>query len=170
MQLRIKTLTSNNYMAKARHWLYLWPIMFVIFMATMPNAMAIEPAEQLADKQLEQRAREISSALRCMVCQNQTIDDSNADIAKTLRVVVRERLVAGDNNDQVIQYIVGKYGHFVLMKPPFYTGTYILWFSPLILAVFGIWLLWRYYRRPRLDDNLTDDELQRAQQKLKEIA
>ncbi len=145
-------------------------ILVFLFLLTMPiMGHAIEPAEQLADKQLEARAREISASLRCMVCQNQTIDDSNADIAKTLRVVVRERLVAGDNNDQVIQYLVARYGHFVLMKPPFYSGTYILWFSPLILVVFGIWLLWRYYHRPKNDESFSDDDIERAKQKLKEI-
>ena len=98
-------------------------------------ALAVEPDEILSDAQLETRARHISSGLRCLVCQNQSIDDSDADLAHDLRVLVRQRLVAGDSNEEVKQYIVARYGNYVLLKPPLDAETYVLWFGPLILLL-----------------------------------
>ncbi|HKF71153.1 MAG TPA: cytochrome c-type biogenesis protein [Stellaceae bacterium] len=106
--------------------------------ATM--ALAVEPAERLADPALEARARAISSELRCLVCQNQSIDDSNADLAHDLRVLIRERLSAGDSDAQVLQFMVRRYGDFILLKPPVKPVTYLLWFGPfavLALAALG---------------------------------
>jgi cytochrome c-type biogenesis protein CcmH len=96
---------------------------------------AVQPDEVLADPALEARAREISAELRCVVCQNQSIDDSDAEIARDLRLLVRERLVAGDTDDQVVDYIVARYGDFVLLKPPFQPNTLALWLGPPIMAV-----------------------------------
>jgi cytochrome c-type biogenesis protein CcmH len=100
-------------------------------------AFAVNPDEVLADPALEARARAISAELRCMVCQNQSIDDSNAELAKDLRLLVRERLTDGDTNEQVMNYIVSRYGEFVLLKPRFETKTILLWGAPLLLAVAG---------------------------------
>jgi cytochrome c-type biogenesis protein CcmH len=100
-------------------------------------AFAVNPDEVLADPALEARARAISAELRCMVCQNQSIDDSNAELAKDLRLLVRERLTNGDTNEQVMNYIVSRYGEFVLLKPRFETKTILLWGAPLLLAVAG---------------------------------
>lgn len=97
------------------------------------RARAVTPDEMLADPVLEARARDISQGLRCVVCQNQSIDDSNAPLAKDLRVLVRERLKAGDSNEQAIGYIVARYGNFVLLKPPLQLDTALLWFGPLLL-------------------------------------
>ena len=97
-------------------------------------ALAVLPDEVLADPALEARARTISALLRCLVCQNESIDESNADLARELRLIVRERLVAGDTDDQVIQYLVDRYGEFVLLKPVFAPHTLILWpAAPLVL-------------------------------------
>jgi cytochrome c-type biogenesis protein CcmH len=96
-------------------------------------ALAVTPDEILTDAKLESRARAISKELRCLVCQNESIDDSNADLAHDLRVLVRQRLVAGDSDEQAKQYIVARYGKYVLLKPPFDAETYLLWFGPLIL-------------------------------------
>lgn len=96
-----------------------------------PPAFAVEPGEILADKALEQRARKLSAELRCLVCQNQSIDDSNAPLAKDLRVLVRERLVAGESDTAVMDYIVARYGDFVLLKPPVNRQTLLLWLAPL---------------------------------------
>jgi cytochrome c-type biogenesis protein CcmH len=102
-------------------------------------ALAVLPDEVLADPALEARARTISAQLRCLVCQNESIDESNADLARELRLIVRERLVAGDTDDQVIQYLVDRYGEFVLLKPVFAPHTLILWTAaPLVLVVGGI--------------------------------
>ena len=104
--------------------------------AAMP-ALAVRPDEMLADPALEARARAISAELRCMVCQNQSIDDSDADLAHDLRVLVRERLVAGDADAQAIDFIVARYGEFVLLKPRFSVRNALLWGTPLIILLAG---------------------------------
>ena len=113
------------------------------------GALAVQPDEILADPAQEQRARAISGGLRCLVCQNQSIDDSDAPLAKDLRLLVRERIKAGDTNEQVYDYIVGRYGDFVLLKPPFKGDTLILWLSPALLLLVGIWLSRRTMRSLR---------------------
>ena len=104
---------------------------------SLGEAMAVNPDEVLEDPVLEGRARELSLKLRCLVCQNQSIDDSNADLARDLRIIVRERLVAGDTNEQAIQYIVDRYGDYVLLEPPVKPTTYLLWFAPFTLLALG---------------------------------
>ena len=99
------------------------------------DAAAVNPDEILDDPVLEGRARSISQKLRCLVCQNQSIDDSDADLARDLRVIVRQRLVAGDSDKQVIQYIVDRYGDYVLLEPPVKGSTYALWFGPAVLLM-----------------------------------
>ena len=102
-------------------------------------ALAVMPDEVLADAGLEARARAISATLRCLVCQNESIDDSNADLAREIRLIVRERLVAGDTDEQVVQYLVDRYGEFVLLKPVFAPHTLVLWAAaPLVLVIGGI--------------------------------
>jgi cytochrome c-type biogenesis protein CcmH len=100
-------------------------------------AGAVEPDEMLDDPRLEERAREISKEVRCLVCQNESIDDSNADLARDLRLVVRERIVAGDTNDQVRDFLVNRYGEFVLLKPRFTMENAVIWLSGPILLVIG---------------------------------
>ena len=96
-------------------------------------AFAVLPSEQLADPALEARARAISAGIRCVVCQNQSIDDSDAPLAHDLRVIVRERLTAGDSDAAATQYLVARYGHYVLLKPPVEAATLALWFAPALL-------------------------------------
>ncbi len=100
-------------------------------------AFAVNPDEVMADPALEARARALSAQLRCMVCQNQSIDDSNAELAKDLRVLVRERIAGGDSDDAVIAYVVSRYGEFVLLKPRFETKTLLLWGTPAVLLIAG---------------------------------
>jgi cytochrome c-type biogenesis protein CcmH len=104
--------------------------------AAMP-ALAVRPDEMLADPALEARARAISAELRCMVCQNQSIDDSDADLAHDLRVLVRERLTAGDTDAQAIDFIVARYGEFVLLKPRLSLRNALLWGTPLLILIAG---------------------------------
>ena len=111
------------------------------------SAGAVLPGEMLDDPALEARAREISKGLRCLVCQNQSIDDSDANLARDLRVLVRERLVAGDSDGQVIDYVVSRYGDFVLMRPPFKATTYALWLGPAVIGGLGILAVMAFYRR-----------------------
>ena len=132
------------------------------FMASLAAATyAVEPSERLADPALEERARALSQELRCLVCQNQSIDESNADLAHDLRVLLRKRLLAGDTDRQVLDYVVARYGQFVLLDPPFEPATYLLWLTPpLLLLGTGILLLIRARcRRPdRLLPPLTEEE------------
>ncbi|MBA3050754.1 MAG: cytochrome c-type biogenesis protein CcmH [Alphaproteobacteria bacterium] len=108
---------------------------------------AVLPEEQLADPVLEARAREISQDLRCVVCQNQSIDDSDAPLAADLRAIVRERLTAGDSDEEVMAYIVARYGNFVLLKPPLDGQTLLLWSAPLLVLIPGGLGLILYLRR-----------------------
>ncbi len=102
------------------------------------GAGAVEPTEMLEDPVLEQRARDISQHLRCLVCQNQSIDDSNAELARDLRVIVRQRLLAGDSDAGVIQYVVDRYGDYVLLKPPVKGTTYLLWYGPALILLIAV--------------------------------
>ncbi len=103
------------------------------------TARAVEPDEIMPDARLEARARTISAELRCLVCQNQSIDDSNAPLARDLRVLVRERLKAGDTDTAVRAFVVERYGTFVLLRPPMSAGTLLLWFAPLLLLLAGLY-------------------------------
>ena len=100
--------------------------------------MAVQPNERLADPLLEERARMLSQNIRCLVCQNQSIDDSNATLAKDLRVLVREKLTAGATNDEIFDFLVDRYGDFILLNPPFKPSTYVLWYGPLIFFIVGL--------------------------------
>jgi len=121
-------------------------VCFAVLFAVSP-AYAVRPDEMLADPGLEARARDISRDLRCLVCRNQSIDDSDADLAHDLRVLVRERLMAGDSNDQVIGFVHARYGDFVLLRPPFAVGTALLWGGPLLVLLLGGVAVARFYRR-----------------------
>ena len=111
-------------------------VVFVLLLSIAPGAWAVSPGEVLDDAALEARARAISSELRCLVCQNQSIDDSDADLARDLRLIVRERLTAGDSDAEAMQYIVDRYGEFVLLRPVIAWHTLALWIAaPLILLV-----------------------------------
>lgn len=100
-------------------------------------AFAVEPSEKLADPVLEARARAVSQGLRCLVCRNESIDESHADLAHDVRVLLRERLVAGDTDAQAIAYIVARYGDYVLLEPPVKRSTYVLWLAPPALLMLG---------------------------------
>ena len=111
--------------------------LFVLLLA-LP-ALAVEPDEILEDPVLEARARDLSKQLRCVVCQNQDIDSSNAGVARDLRILVRERLVSGDTDEQVLDFVVARYGDYVLFRPPWKPTTYALWIAPFfVLAIGGV--------------------------------
>jgi cytochrome c-type biogenesis protein CcmH len=109
----------------------------LLMLAFAGPAAAVNPDEVLDDPALEARARELSLDLRCLVCQNQSIDDSNAELARDLRLLVRERLVAGDSNEEVINYVVSRYGEFVLLTPRFSVKTVLLWGAPVVILLIG---------------------------------
>jgi cytochrome c-type biogenesis protein CcmH len=119
-------------------------------------ALAVQPDEVLSDQKLETRARELSRELRCMVCQNQSIDDSDAPLARDLRLLVRERLKAGDTNQQVLDFLVARYGEFVLLKPPFNMHTLVLWLGPAFVLLGGavaLVLIARRRANAKMDDS-----------------
>lgn len=127
------------------------------------GAFAVEPDEMLKDPAQEARAREISRGLRCLVCQNESIDESNADLAKDLRVLLRERIKGGDTDKEAVQYIVSRYGDYVLLKPPFKLGTFLLWFGPILLfgaAGAGAFAFFKGQKRREtaIDADLTAEE------------
>jgi len=123
------------------------------------SALAVQPDEVLKDQALEKRARDISAGLRCLVCQNQSIDDSDAQLAKDLRILVRERLVAGDTDQQVRDFLVQRYGEFVLLKPTFSTHNMLLWLTPaLVLVLGGIGAYAALRRRPQAPEALDEEE------------
>lgn len=124
-------------------------VMTLLTFVAVPPAMAVEPGEALSDPALEARARALSKELRCMVCQNQSIDDSEAPLARDLRMLVRERLQAGESDRQVIDFLVARYGEFVLLRPRFSWHTALLWLGPaalLVIGACGIIVLARRYR------------------------
>src|SRR5437899_2789574 len=128
-------------------WLCL--IVAVLTLVALPPALAVEPDEILSDPALEARARALSKDLRCMVCQNQSIDDSQAPLARDLRILVRERLQAGESDQQVINFLVARYGEFVLLRPRFSWHTALLWLAPgavLLIGACGVLVLARRYR------------------------
>lgn len=110
-----------------------WLVLLLLLLAVA--AQAVEPAERLPDPAMEARARAISAELRCLVCQNESIDESHADLARDIRRLVRERLVAGDTDVQATQAVVARYGDFVLLRPPVKPATYLLWFGPAALLL-----------------------------------
>ena len=118
-----------------------------ILLGAMPAALAVEPGEMLANPALEARAETIGKQLRCLVCQNESIEDSGADLAHDLRVLIRDRLKAGDSDAQVVKYVTDRYGAFVLLKPPVEPATYLLWFSPFAILALGAAGAWLYLRR-----------------------
>jgi cytochrome c-type biogenesis protein CcmH len=113
------------------------------------SAVAVEPGEMLSDPALEARAREIGRDIRCLVCQNQSIDDSQAELAHDLRVLIRERLLAGDSDAQVRDFLVARYGDFVLLDPPLKPKTYLLWFGPATILLIALLSIAIYFRRRR---------------------
>jgi cytochrome c-type biogenesis protein CcmH len=114
------------------------PVVLALFLlVAAPVLAATSPDERLGDPALEARARELSKELRCLVCQNQSIDDSDAPLAQDLRRIVRERLVAGDTDAEIESYLVARYGEFVLLAPPVRPGTWLLWAGPFVILALG---------------------------------
>lgn len=138
---------------------YLW----LILMLATP-VMAVQPNEILDDPALEARARDISKGLRCLVCRNENIDDSNADLARDLRLLVRERLVAGDSDEATTDFIVDRYGEYVLLKPVFSASNAILWLTAPVLLIIGGWVSVIFIRRRSLEKP-ADDSLNEGEQK-----
>ena len=133
-----------------------------------PPAQAVQPDEMLEDPRLEARAREISENLRCLVCRNESIDDSNAELARDLRLLVRERLKEGDTNAEVVDYVVDRYGEFVLLKPRFSAANALIWLAGPVAFLIGLGIAVAYLSRRRpgaagSEAPLTDEEKRRIE-------
>jgi cytochrome c-type biogenesis protein CcmH len=130
----------------------------ILAVAFVAPVLAVDPDEVLDDAVLEQRARDLSRQLRCVVCQSQNIDNSNAPLAKDMRILVRERLLAGDSDEVIIAYLVARYGDYILLKPPVQTNTAFLWAAPMLIFAFAAAIAGFYLARMRHADNDAADE------------
>jgi cytochrome c-type biogenesis protein CcmH len=142
-------------------------IIFLLLLLFFSQLFAMTADEKLSDPALEARARAISQEVRCVVCQNQSIDDSDAPLARDLRLIVREQIMAGKSDEGVKNYLVNRYGTFVLLKPPFTKTTFFLWFGPILFAFIAGWGVLRYLRNHKLrgqelENTLSPEEQQRA--------
>ncbi len=137
-----------------------WLLLFCLLLVT--PAYAVQPDEILKNAKLEQRARDLSSGFRCLVCQNQSIDESDAPLARDLRILIRERLTRGDSDQQIKDFVVARYGDYVLLKPRLNARTAVLWAAPFLIVLAGLgFMLWRWWR-PRQEGDaeaaLSEDE------------
>ena len=123
-------------------------ISFVLLLNPL-NVFSIEPYEILSDSKLENRARNLSKGIRCLVCQNQSIDDSDSELAKDLRKIIRIKIVEGKKDKEINDFLVEKYGNFILMKPPFYSETFLLWSSPFIIVFIGFIIIFFSLKKTR---------------------
>ena len=144
-------------------WVRALAFALVVAAAPCGAALAVEPDEMLDDPVLEQRARVVSEDLRCVVCQNESIDESNAEMARDMRILVRDRILMGESNDEVKQYLVDRYGDYVLLDPPFKPTTYVLWFGPAVILLIAVWAAIGFARRKGREP-ATPDPLDAAEQ------
>ena len=126
-------------------------ISFVLLLNPL-NVFSIEPDEILSDSKLENRARNLSKGIRCLVCQNQSIDDSDSELAKDLRKIIRIKIVEGKKDKEIKDFLVEKYGNFILMKPPFYSETFLLWSSPFIIVFIGFIIIFFSLKKTRSEN------------------
>ncbi len=126
-------------------------ISFVLLLSPL-NVFSIEPDEILSDSRLENRARNLSKGIRCLVCQNQSIDDSDSELAKDLRKIIRIKIVEGKKDKEINDFLVEKYGNFILMKPPFYSETFLLWSSPFIIVFIGFIIIFFSLKKTRSEN------------------
>ncbi|MFC4351856.1 cytochrome c-type biogenesis protein CcmH [Fodinicurvata halophila] len=143
-------------------------LLLVVFCLVLPaTALAVLPDEKLDDPELEARAQELSEEIRCVVCQHESIETSNAGIARDIRILIRERLAAGQNEQQIRDYLVSRYGDYILFRPPMKPATWLLWFGPALVFAIGLAALATYLRKRRPQDSLSqlsDEERRRLRQ------
>ena len=122
----------------------------ICFLQLLPvNSYSVEPNEVLKNDKHEQRARNISKNIRCLICQNQSIDESNAPLAKDLRILIREKIEDGKNNEEIYKFLTDRYGDFILLKPPFNLSTLALWFLPFIFLLIGIFIIFFHNKKSK---------------------
>jgi len=125
-------------------------IIFCVSQLLINNSYSVEPNEILDDEKQEVRARKISKNIRCMICQNQSIDESSAPLAKDMRVLVRDKIKEGSSDKEIYDFLIARYGDFILLKPPFKISTYILWLSPFAFLIVGVLILFFHNKKFKL--------------------
>lgn len=150
-----------------------WALALLLGLGVAAPAWAVDPSEMLKDPALEARAQHLGKELRCLVCQSESIEDSNADLAKDLRIIVRERIAKGETDEQVKTFVVDRYGDYVLLKPPFKASTLVLWVGPFLFFLAGLVAVVAFYRRrgtsaPAQPAPLSAEEQRRLDALLKE--
>ena len=128
---------------------YIIIISFCLIQFFLSNSYTVEPDEILSNQKQELRARNISKNIRCMVCQNQSIDESEAPLAKDLRILIREKIKEGKNNEEIYEFLTERYGDFILLKPPFKLNTFALWFLPIIFFAIGIFIIFFHNKKSK---------------------
>ena len=124
-------------------------IIFVMIQFISKNSYSVEPEEFLQNPKQEMRARDISKNIRCMICQNQSIDESSAPLAKDLRILIRNKIKDGKKDEEIYKFLTDRYGDFILLKPPFKLSTFALWFLPLIFFVIGIFIVFFHNKKSK---------------------
>jgi len=147
---------------------HLAKLAFALGLLFATPVLAVEPSEMLKDPAQEARARELSAQLRCLVCQNESIDESHAELARDLRVLIREKIAGGDSNDEIRAFLVARYGEFILLRPPFKTSTLLLWLSAPLLLLAGGFMVYRASRRPNAATPMLTDQEERSLAELAE--
>ncbi len=138
-------------MIRIRKIIYITILVNVFVQCISINTYAVDPEEFLQDPQLELRARNISKNIRCMICQNQSIDESTSHLAKDLRILVRNKLTEGLTDKEIYKFLTDRYGDFILLKPPLIKNTYALWYFPFIIFILGIIVFYWYYKKSNYD-------------------
>tara|TARA_B100001245_G_C22824927_1_gene396886 strand:- start:2 stop:421 length:420 start_codon:yes stop_codon:yes gene_type:complete len=138
-------------MIRIRKIIYITILVNVVVQCISINTYAVDPEEFLQDPQLELRARTISKNIRCMICQNQSIDESASPLAKDLRILVRNKLTEGLTDKEIYKFLTDRYGDFILLKPPLIKNTYALWYFPFIIFILGIIVFYWYYKKSNYD-------------------
>ena len=128
---------------------FLSVVSILLFQFLLNISYSVEPDEILDNKKQEQRARDLSKNVRCMVCQNQSIDESNAPLAKDLRILIRNKIKEGNNNKEIYKFLTDRYGDFILLKPPIKLNTLILWFTPFMLFIIGVLVLYLHNKKSK---------------------
>tara|TARA_B100001123_G_C15300130_1_gene1020729 strand:+ start:865 stop:1302 length:438 start_codon:yes stop_codon:yes gene_type:complete len=130
-----------------KQFLFLFILIILLFEFIPKNCLAVEPEEFLKDSKLEIRARNISKNIRCLVCQNQSIDDSSAQLAKDLRIIIRKKIIDGRTDKEIYKFLTDRYGNFILLKPPLKNSTYVLWFLPFVFFIIGVLILFLHNKK-----------------------
>jgi cytochrome c-type biogenesis protein CcmH len=163
--MKLGARSANKMYKLTKRGFFLWAIVLVL-----AGAITAKEAQPNEDPQIEQRMKALTEQLRCLVCQNETLADSRADLAEDLRRQIREQMKAGKSDQEILAFLTDRYGDFVLYNPPVKRTTYLLWFGPFILLITGTGVLYRYLKRRReliSDEPLTTDERKRAEEILR---